>query len=121
MLRPLDIAAILLSAGITVLSAVYVYGGGGGERRVIIEGSGSSWVYPLDAEETVRVHGPLGDTVVQIHDGEARIVSSPCQNQVCVAAGEIHSHGQWVACLPNSVFLRIEGKGKKIELDASTW
>lgn len=110
-----------VSALIALASALYVYGGGRGEAQVVVEGDGAQWVFPLDAEETVRVRGPLGETVVAVHGGQARVLASPCENQTCVAAGEIHSHGQWVACLPNAVFLRIEGKTREDELDGSTW
>ncbi len=110
-----------VSALIALASALYVYGGGRGEAQVVVEGDGAQWVFPLDAEETVRVRGPLGETVVAVHGGQARVLASPCDNQTCVAAGEIHSHGQWVACLPNAVFLRIEGKTREDELDGSTW
>lgn len=109
---------------VTAASALSVYAsafGGGGEENVVIEGDGRTWVYPLDAEETVKVHGPLGDTVVEIHDGQARVIESPCKNQVCVAAGHIHTPNQWVACLPNAVFVRIEGKSHVEAPDASTW
>jgi hypothetical protein len=123
-LRPYDYLAIVLAVTVTTLSALSVYGGafgGGKDARVIVEGDGRTWVYPLDAEETIRVHGPIGETVVQIHDGEARVIESPCENQICVAAGEIHTPSQWVACLPNAVFVRIEGKAHAEAPDASTW
>jgi len=119
--RPFDLLVLILSLGATVFSAVVVYGGGGKEPRVIIEGAGKAWDFPLDAEETVRVAGPLGETVVVIGHGTARIVESPCANQTCVASGEIHSHGHWTACLPNGVFLRVEGKEREDGIDAATW
>lgn len=108
-LKPFDIPAVAVVASVAVLSAVIVYGGGTGEAKVIVEGGGKTWVYPLDAEETLRVRGEIGETVVHVHDGKVSVESSPCENQTCVAAGAIDSNGQWVACLPNAVFVRVEG------------
>jgi hypothetical protein len=88
----------------------------------MIQGSSGVWVFPLDAEETITVPGLLGDTVVEIRDHRAHVLSSPCDNQTCVAAGHIDSDGQWVACLPNNVFVMIEGADDINEiLDTTAW
>jgi hypothetical protein len=61
--------------------------------------------------------------VVEIRGGRARIVSSPCVNQTCVAAGAVHSPGQWTACLPNRVMVSISGSNSEAEgaVDAASW
>ena len=114
-IKPADIAIILLALGLTVYSAVGVFAGAGGAARVVIQGpNNSQWIYPLDAEETVRVRGALGeDTVVRIHGGEVWAESSPCKNQLCVGMGRLNADSWrafWIACLPNNVFFMIEGK-----------
>jgi hypothetical protein len=75
----------------------------------VISDGKDEWLYPLDASRDVEVPGPLGTTVVEIKDGNARVLDSPCPNKTCIAAGEISLNGQWLACLPNRVFVRIEG------------
>jgi hypothetical protein len=123
-LRPYDFLAVGIAVAVTALSAFSVYGAafsGTEDTRVVIEGDGRTWIYPLNAEETIRVHGPLGETVVEIHDGHAKVVASPCANQICVAAGDVHTPSQWIACLPNAVFVHIEGKAHAEAPDASTW
>jgi hypothetical protein len=120
--KPLDFFSIALSAALTVLSAFMVYGHPRDASRVIVQGEGKTWVFPLDAEETLTVSGPIGDTVVEISGGRGRVRSSPCTNQTCVAAGHIHRQGQWTACLPNKVFLYVEGIGDDADvLDSTTW
>ena len=118
-LKPFDIPAVVVAAAVAVASAVFVYGIGTGETRVIIESGGKTWVYPLTAEETISVPGEIGVTVVHIHDGKAGVESSPCTNKTCVQAGTIDSNGQWVACLPNGVFVRIEGSSQHETTDAT--
>jgi hypothetical protein len=73
-------------------------------------------------EETVNVNGPLGNTVIRIHGNQAWIDSSPCKNKICVAMGHVKSNGDWVACLPNNVFLIIKGNNDiQKTTDAATW
>jgi hypothetical protein len=118
--KPFDFAAIFLSLCLTIFSFVAVYAKPQKNTVVNIKGAGQTWVFPLEAEEMLPVHGPLGDTVVEISAGSVRVVSSPCANQTCVAAGHIHGQGRWVACLPNGVVVSIEG-GDDGGLDAAAW
>jgi hypothetical protein len=121
LIKPLDCLFLALASLFTFFSAVVVYGGGG-EALVLVKGGGDSWVFPLDAVERVAVSGPLGETVVEIRGGFARIVSSPCVNKTCIAAGTIHFRGQWTACLPNRVMVSISGHDKTDgSVDAAAW
>jgi hypothetical protein len=123
-LKPFDYVMLVCALAVIFLAIVPLYGGTGGQNTVKLRGEGGAWVFPLDAEETVAVPGPLGDTVVEIRGGQARVVSSPCQNQTCVTAGAIRSHGQWAACLPNRVLLSVEGRGGDpggADVDAAAW
>ena len=126
-IKPVDcgIAAAALCAVIAAFFLAYAHSGEAGQ--ILLKCDGGEWVFPADATETVNVSGPLGDTVVEIRGGSAFFASSPCLNQTCVAAGQIHLPGQWAACLPNRVMLSVgedapskEG-GNKNEVDASAW
>jgi hypothetical protein len=93
------------------VSALFVYGGKTartGVMSVSVSGYQGRWLYPLDTVETIRVAGPVGDTVARIEGGTAWIVSSECRNQLCVAAPPVRKHGQWIACLPNQVLVSID-------------
>jgi len=37
------------------------------------------------------------------------VEDSPCRDKICVLGGWISHSGEWLACLPNSVFVRVEG------------
>jgi hypothetical protein len=112
---------LLFALAVLVFSARAIYAGSGRQTEVIIEGSGGRWIFPLDAEELVSVAGPLGDTTVELRGGRARVLSSPCTNRLCMAAGAIGAHGQWIACLPNKVLVRVDSGGGGEESDATTW
>jgi len=120
-----DIVIILLAAGLTGYSFFTVYMQPRNTPRVLIQGPAQSWVFPLDAEETVRVRGSLGDdTVIRIHENEVWVESSPCKNQICVGMGHINvsSFWSWVACLPNNVFFIVEGSDdSRNSIDGAAW
>ena len=109
-LRPLDLVALLGAALAVALSAMVAYTPSNSALRVVISGSGGQWIYPLASDRTVQVAGPLGLTTVVIGEKTVHVSDSPCRNKICIAMGSISSAGQWVACLPNRVFVRIEGE-----------
>jgi hypothetical protein len=67
--------------------------------------------YPLGAAtigRRVPVKGPLGLTQIEVRGGRARVVASPCPDQLCVNFGWRSREGQFAACLPNRVLLVVE-------------
>jgi hypothetical protein len=114
---PLDFAAFGLALAVVALVAVRVYAGPSGAPAVHLRGPRQEWIFPLDSDRTVAVPGPLGDTVVQIRRGQARVLSSPCPEKICVRSGAIARPGQWIACLPNRVFIDIQA-GPRDAVDA---
>ena len=114
-LRPGD-WAVLLTAVLIVLSLALLSTRGSAAAQVRIDGPDESWVYPLDADIEVEVPGPLGQTHVHIHDGIVYVSESPCRQKICIATGEISAAGSFIACLPNRVLVRVEGK-KEGEID----
>jgi hypothetical protein len=120
-LKPFDTGIVLLALGAVVASFFLTYSGANGPGLVNVQTEKGLWVFPIDSAESMVVSGPLGDTVVEIAGGAARITSSPCLNQTCVSAGPVHAQGQWTACLPNRVMLYIDEGEKKSDVDASAW
>ena len=108
----IDILIILLGAGLVFFSVYNAFIKPQGTAQVLIRGQRSEWSFPISAEETVIVSGPLGNTIVRISGNYAWVESSPCDNQTCIASGNIYKLGQWAACLPNNVLLIIEGSLK---------
>ena len=131
LLRPFDFGVLIPACGVVLASFVFVYSGAGARDTVHLKGEAAEWVFPRDADETVTVAGPLGDTLVAVHNGTARVISSPCANQSCVAAGTIRLRGQWAACLPNKVMVFIGaekeardfsgGDGGTGDVDVTAW
>lgn len=120
-LKSLDYIIIVVCAAGIIFSAMQIYSKAGSEKKVVISGRDGEWIYPLDKDRHVTVEGPIGETIVAIEDGKVGIEDSPCPNKTCVTSGAIAEPGQWVACLPNTVFVRIEGSSSEAKADAGTY
>ena len=89
--------------------SVYAYAGRNKSGDVVIEAAGVQWIYPLNVDRTEAIKGPRGDTIVVIREGKAFVEDSPCPDKLCVHMPAISQPGQWIACLPNGVFVRVKG------------
>lgn len=98
----------LLLAGV-ILSALWITRLPSGARVVVERDGQVVFSAPLSEPRTVSLAGPLGETVVRIADGNARVLSSPCPNKVCMGMGPASRRGELLACVPNHLIVRIEG------------
>lgn len=88
-----------------------------GTEVEIREGDRVAGRYSLETDRRVEAEGPLGRTLIEIKDGHARIVSSPCPCKVCVRMGTIGREGGAIACVPNRIVVSV-GKQRADGLDA---
>lgn len=51
-------------------------------------------------------------------DGGIAFIASDCPDKVCVNTGRIHRVGEYAACLPNGIVLKIVPEGERNEDDA---
>ena len=73
--------------------------------------------YPLEENTTVEIQGHQGISVIEIDQGKAGFLDSPCANKTCVASPPISKNGEWSACLPNGIFMRIESQEEESDID----
>ena len=104
-------AALVLSLLVTAAYALRAYGAGpaAGAAMAVIETPEGRWIYPLTEDRQMVAAGPLGGDLIRIEHGKIYAVDCPCPNRICHLQGRISTPGQWIACLPNQVFIRIEG------------
>lgn len=112
-----DILIIVLTAAAAIYAGFSLYGGKPVGERLIVEVRSERWIYPLDQDMTISVPGPLGITTVVIENKAVRISDSPCPNKTCVASRPLSQTGDWSACLPNEVLIRIDGATASDEFD----
>ncbi len=89
--------------------------GARGERVVVERAGRVIFTAPLAEERTATLDGPLGPTVVAIHGGRVCVLESPCPLKVCIGMGEIARDGELLACVPNHLLVRIEGRSAQGE------
>ena len=63
--------------------------------------------FSLNQNKQLQIQGKLGVTLIQIQNGQARFVQSPCNNQYCVHQGWLKTAGQASICLPNQISLEL--------------
>ena len=71
-----------------------------------VEADGKEYAYSLSEDGVHAFEGPLGITEIEIKDGEARIISSPCPNGTCMRSA-------WtgmLCCLPNRILVTSGGR-----------
>jgi hypothetical protein len=61
-------------------------------------------------DTTFSVEGPLGTTVVEVKQGQVRVLSSPCPEHICMNTGWISKPGGIIVCMPNGIVVRIVKK-----------
>lgn len=120
-LRPLDFVAVVVAILAVVSVSLFAYGASSAPDRVSIQGEKGEFLYPLGESREIVVEGPIGHTHVIIEDNRARVTESPCRDKICIAAGWLEQTGEWTACLPNRVFVRVEGGERDDGVDAQTF
>lgn len=109
LIRPGDVAVFTLAA-LTCGLVVWACWTQSPARTLSIRQGGTLW-REVSLLHNARYHvaGPLGDTVVRVKDGRARIESDPSPRQYCVGQGWLEHAGQSAICLPNATSITLEG------------
>lgn len=68
--------------------------------------------FPLSENRTFRAPGPLGTSLIAIHNRRARVAQDPSPRQYCVKQGWLARQGEMAVCLPNQVSLELTGEKK---------
>lgn len=110
LLRPGDWATIFLGVIGVALSFPLLWSGGRAERAIIRLDGKVIAEFPLSAPRRHAVMGPLGETVIQIVPGQARVLSDPGPRQYCVQQGWLTRPNAIAICAPNHVSLSLSGR-----------
>lgn len=112
-IRPLDGIILGIILFVIIIAGIFVYGTKTETLLLHIEAPSGTWVYQLSSNRELSIQGSKGITTIKITDGKAFVVESVCPNKNCITAKALRQAGDWTACLPNRVFLHIEGNTPK--------
>ncbi|WP_217909531.1 NusG domain II-containing protein [Desulfosediminicola flagellatus] len=119
-IKPFDYALIVVVCVAIAIISFRVYAVDNRPPMVSVKSESGLSLYTIETERHVEVDGPLGITHIEIADGKARVVSSPCRDKLCLLKGDLVKNGDWTACMPNKVYVGIQGK-KEEELDGLSY
>jgi len=109
LLRPGDWGTVLLGALLVGVSFPLLWAGGKAERAIVRLDGKVVAEFPLSAPRRYAVTGPLGETLIEIAPGRARVLSDPGQRQYCVQQGWLTRPNAIAICAPNHVSLSLSG------------
>lgn len=110
LLQPGDWLLVLLGACAVAISFPLLWAGGKAERAVVRLDGKVVAEFPLTAPRRYAVTGPLGETLIEIAPGRARVLSDPGPRQYCVQQGWLTRPNAIAICAPNHVSLSLSGK-----------
>jgi len=114
-IKPGDWLTLLLGSVCVVLITLKLWGGDLADKAVIRSGGKIFREVPLSRDQQIEVPGPLGISIIRIHQRKARIASDPSPRQYCVRQGWLQQAGEIALCLPNQVSVELTGSKKKYD------
>lgn len=112
LIKPGDWLVILLGTLVVGISFPLFWQGGLADRAIVRQNGQIFADLDLRAKRQLEVPGPLGQTLIAIEPGRARVVSDPGPRQYCVRQGWLMRPGEIAICAPNRVSLQITGRTK---------
>lgn len=103
-IRPLDIILCILVLG----SNIFFLQPTNKPELVKIVTPEKVFLKPIDQEWTMKVKGLIGPLVVVNKKGTVRVEETHCPKKICLKS-RITKEGGFITCLPNQVFICLEG------------
>lgn len=115
MIRAGDIVIIALAVLLIALLAAHPHGEGKPQVVRVMGGAHEHQDYPAWQSQRISIPGPLGETVIEINAGRARVLASPCSRKLCIRAGWLDAAGEATACVPNRVSVALLGHDPRFD------
>ena len=103
------IVALLLLVGACVWIAMGVVPQNAGAVAVVEVSGIKVTELKLHQENYLTIRGKLGPVLIGVDGSGVRILDSRCPNKLCKKMGAVNKAGEWIACIPNELVIRIEG------------
>lgn len=113
--RPGDWLTLALGVLLTSWLATHLWSSAAPQKVVIRAGGQLFAEARLDKPQRIRVPGPLGESIVEIQVGRARVASDPSPRQLCVKHGWLSHAGDAALCLPNQLSVELAGAVRRFD------
>ena len=110
-----DVVVLILCLFLVLISFLYALRKKSGRDVLLVFAGNAKYIYPLEKDGVYEIPGKIGVSVISVENGAARFLDSPCPNKTCVASHPVSKNGEWVACLPNDVFIRVESEAADLD------
>ncbi len=77
-------------------------------------------ILPLNKNRLINIKGKIGNLLIEIKDKRVRVVRASCPNKICVKTGWISKNGEYIACVPNKVIIKLISTKHKKNVDFIT-
>ncbi|MFA5576205.1 MAG: NusG domain II-containing protein [Tissierellaceae bacterium] len=67
--------------------------------------------------KTIPVETEFGYNLIEIGDGDVRVIEASCPDKLDVLQGAISKPGEMIVCLPNRLVIEIKGTQETREID----
>lgn len=67
--------------------------------------------------KTIPIKTEFGYNLIEIGDGDVRVIEASCPDKLDVLQGAISSPGEMIVCLPNRLVIEIKGTKETREID----
>ena len=112
LIKPGDWLIMLAAAAIVAWLFGTLWQSRAGDLVIIRSGGKIIEQVSLFSDRIIPVKGPLGTSIITIHNRKARVTSDPSPRQYCVKQGWLAKSGEAAICLPNQVSVEISGAQK---------
>jgi hypothetical protein len=107
-----DWLTLMLGLLVTAWSFAVLWHTDRAEKAIVRSGGKVVGEFPLTENRTIPVQGPLGKSLITIHERRARVAQDPSPRQYCVKQGWLARQGEMAVCLPNQVSVELAGSKK---------
>jgi len=109
-LRPADAIILLLAVTAVVVLARALWQPPAPSRWAEVRTPTSMATLDLANDGETAFPGIIGTSTILVEGGRVRFSSSPCRNRVCMVTGWLGRTGDFAACVPNGISVRIAAR-----------
>ena len=106
-IKRIDYCILILALGLCVFSFYMISSQKGQATQLVFESPEAVWKYPLEKDRIIKVQGSLGESIIEIQDKSFLWI--PLAQIKPVFFHQPSKKADWSACLPNRIFIRIDG------------